>query len=193
MWRAIISIVVLITIWAVGLLWFIAAIPTEAEAPETQADAIVVLTGGSERLSEGLSLLKQGQGKTLFISGVGDGVTLEEVFPHGSYVPEELEVLRAHIALGFVARNTHGNATEVAEWMTQQRYHSMVLVTSQYHFPRSILEIRKTLPEVTIYAHPVASPYVKLDSWWQYPGTAALLATEYHKYVVTCIRIWLQL
>jgi hypothetical protein len=43
--------------------------PTRPSNDRTEADAIVVLTGGSDRLKEGLLLLAQG-GKQLLISGV---------------------------------------------------------------------------------------------------------------------------
>ena len=44
---------------------------TTAEEPQAQkADAIVVVTGGEDRISAALGLLRQGSGRRLLISGV---------------------------------------------------------------------------------------------------------------------------
>ncbi|MEE8392715.1 MAG: YdcF family protein, partial [Rhodospirillales bacterium] len=43
--------------WGTGLFMFAAAIPTAVEDGVTRTDAIVVLTGGSGRLGEGLDLM----------------------------------------------------------------------------------------------------------------------------------------
>ena len=56
--------------WLLGLVLFAETIPTRPSDDRTAADAIVVLTGGSDRLKEGLQLLAQGEGKQLLISGV---------------------------------------------------------------------------------------------------------------------------
>ena len=42
-------------------------------------DAIVVLTGGSLRLPSGIALLREGKGDKLFVSGVNQGVNLEDL------------------------------------------------------------------------------------------------------------------
>ena len=42
-----------------------------------------------------------------------------------------------------------------------------------------------------IIPHPVFPPSVMLEGWWRYPGTAALLATEYTKYILARARLLL--
>ena len=56
--------------WLAGLVWFVGLVPRNAAADPAATDAIVVLTGGSQRVENGLSLLAEGKAKKLFVSGV---------------------------------------------------------------------------------------------------------------------------
>ena len=181
--RVVISaLLVLPLLCGVGLVRFIADLPATVSEPDVQTDAIVVLTGGSGRLVEGLALLESGFGSKLFVSGVYRGVDVEEL----------LRVARAdggsdnaaRIALGHEADDTRGNAQETAAWMAQEGYGSLRLVTAAYHMPRSLVEFRRALPDLTILPHPVYPPQFKRDQWWLWPGTAALLSSEFNKYVL---------
>jgi len=53
-----------------GFVWFFFQIPTEEVQLDRKADGIVVLTGGSSRVSDAVELLAAGYGKRLLISGV---------------------------------------------------------------------------------------------------------------------------
>ena len=57
-------------VWSFGLFRFADAIPERVEDAATRTDGIVVLTGGSRRLGEGLELLSRGLAEKLFVSGV---------------------------------------------------------------------------------------------------------------------------
>ena len=180
-WRAkllLAGLVVALVAWAQGFLSFVAALPTAPDAPDQRTDAIVVLTGGSLRLEEGLALLQSGMGAKLFVSGVYQGVEVRELLRHFAASPEDVACC---IALGYAADDTVGNARETAAWMREQGYASLRLVTAGYHMPRALVEFHAAMPEVTILAHPVLPDQVKTQAWWRYPGTAGLLAEEYTK------------
>src|SRR4051812_16237950 len=69
----------LLMLWLTGLLAFVAVIPGPAAKPDDRAtDAIIVLTGGGDRLAEGFRLLDRGLAKRLLVSGVASGVTLQQ-------------------------------------------------------------------------------------------------------------------
>lgn len=176
-------------LWISGLFLFVAAIETLSEPALTQSleatDAIVVLTGGSERLTTGLELLNAGKGKKLFISGVHPGLTLDHLLINQP-VPQNLR--SCCIILGHAAESTLGNADETLTWMTIENYHTMRLVTANYHMPRSLLIFRSAMPETLIIPHPVTPDSVKLHVWWRRPGTASLLVTEYNKYLLAVMR-----
>jgi uncharacterized SAM-binding protein YcdF (DUF218 family) len=164
-------------LWLDGLLWF--ATPPPADTRPAPTDAIVVLTGGSLRLQSGIDLLRDGKGRKLFVSGVGQQVDLEDLLGSGNLPDWAL----CCIVLGHQADNTLGNAQETAQWIRSQGFHSLRLVTAWYHMPRSLLEFGRALPEIDIVAHPVFPDQVKQANWWARRGTAALLVSEYMKYL----------
>ncbi|MDR3441164.1 YdcF family protein [Telmatospirillum sp.] len=178
---------VLAALWSAGLVWFAADVPDQIDDPATTTDAIVVLTGGSERLDAGLSLLRRKMGRKLFVSGVYRGIDVTELLRLSRQKPEELECC---IVLGHTADNTAGNAIETAAWMRAEGYHSLRLVTANYHMRRSLTEFRHAMPAVTIVAHPVFPDKVKHDQWWLWPGTAHLIASEYTKFLAAELRHW---
>lgn len=167
-----------------GFVWFAATLPTEVAEPERRTDAVIVLTGGSDRIVEGLRLLAAGKADKLLISGVHPGVKQAELL---ALLPELPAELSDRVVLGYAAGNTIGNADEAAQWMHEEGYHSLRLVTASYHMPRSLLEFRRAMPGVTIVPHPVVSTHIRQDAWWENPGSASLLVGEYLKYLATLI------
>ena len=181
--------------WAAGLAWFVSTIPPAGPRASgavemlDHTDAIVVLTGGSGRLSKGLELLADGVAKKLFVSGVYDGVDVQELLRLSRQDPGEVECC---IVLGYAADNTVGNAFETADWMQEQGYRSLRLVTANYHMRRSFLEFRMAMPDLTIVPHPVAPEGLDLDRWWTRRGSANLLINEYNKYLVALLRFQIE-
>ncbi|WP_298371872.1 YdcF family protein [Azospirillum sp.] len=177
--------------WLGGLAWFVASVPRlapEAADPQAQrgTDAIVVLTGGSNRLSVGLELLAAGRARKLFVSGVYDGVDVQELLRLSRRAPKEMECC---IALGYSADSTIGNAYETADWMRDQGFRSLRVVTANYHMRRSLLELWMAMPDVELVPHPVVAPTVHLTDWWMWPGSANLLVNEYNKLLLTYGRV----
>ena len=169
--------------WFAGLVWF--ATPPHVEEEPVTTDAIVVLTGGSQRLQSGIELLLEGKGRMLFVSGVNQEVELNELLRVAGNPPEWIACC---IALGHEADNMVGNARETAQWMGQQGFRSLRLVTAWYHMPRSLLEFDRAMPETEIIAHPVFPEQVRQQHWWTSRGTAALLVSEYGKYLGALVR-----
>jgi uncharacterized SAM-binding protein YcdF (DUF218 family) len=60
--------------WLYGLAAFIRMIPVTVADPASRTDAIVVLTGGKDRVATGLRLLADNKAERVFISGVHPGV-----------------------------------------------------------------------------------------------------------------------
>ncbi len=195
--RVVVIALAVLAVWIPGLVWFAASMPSEPVAVDARTgaptgaptEAVVVLTGGSERLRTGLDLLEAGAADRLFVSGVHPGTTLDallaEVRPA---LPEEA---RARVELGHVAADTVGNAIETAVWVRERDVSSLRLVTAGYHMQRSLLEFRTALPDVIIVPHPVFPENVKQGDWWRYSGTTLLFATEYTKYLVAHLRLLL--
>ncbi len=166
-------------------MWFSQQIPRQVENPGAVTDAIVVLTGGAERLRTGLELLAAERASKLFISGVYSGVDVAEILRVSRRAPEEIACC---IELGHSAADTAGNAEETARWMAVEGFRSLRLVTASYHMPRSLAEFRRAMPGVVLVAHPVFTDNVHIEQWWRWPGTARLIASEFTKYLVSVLR-----
>jgi uncharacterized SAM-binding protein YcdF (DUF218 family) len=155
-------LILMLMIWAVGFLRFVDSIARLERAPPIWADVIVVLTGGAKRVAAGFRLLNQGKGEALFVSGVFSNVRPNDL--RALAEAEEISIpdslLACCVTLGFLARDTHGNATEIARWLAARDVRSVLMVTSNYHVPRSLLELQNALPAITIHPYPVVAAKV---------------------------------
>ncbi|MFL2771280.1 MAG: YdcF family protein [Rhodospirillaceae bacterium] len=171
--------------WSLGLVQFATTIPKEIANDSVRTDAIVVLTGGSERIATGVYLLANGLADKLLISGVGAPVSPLDL------IGEELKsphAIAAKITLGDMAEDTPGNALETRQWVANEKISSIRVVTAAYHMPRSLRELEYAMPEIIIIPHPVFPIQVK-EKWWRHPGTASLIAGEYTKFLFSGARI----
>ena len=182
--RLLVATLAALLIWTAGLFSFAGSIPKSIEDPDRHTDSIIVLTGGSGRMEEGLNLLELNMAKRLFVSGVYQGVDVKTLFKMFQRNPWHLET---RVGIG-TATNTLGNATETAEWIAGKGFRSMRLVTASYHMPRSLLEFKHAMPNAQITAHPVFPAHVKVDEWWAWSGTAELIAGEYNKFLFAWLR-----
>lgn len=170
-------------LWVAGLVWFVQSSLTMAP-DSSRTDAIVVLTGGRLRLETGLDLLSAGRAQTLFVSGVNphvDRIELMRVAGHAG--DEDLD----RVVIGHEADNTLGNARETADWMQQEGYGSLRLVTSWYHMQRSLLEFQRAMPQTRIVAEPVFAGH-EGEAWSGWLDVGVLTVSEYDKYLATLAR-----
>ncbi|MDD3181684.1 MAG: YdcF family protein [Alphaproteobacteria bacterium] len=174
----------LLGLWLAGFFLFVGRVTAYIEPiidEEIAAtDAIVVLTGGSERLESGLNLLRAGKAKKLLVSGVYPSVTSTDIAKRYN-LPAEL--VSCCVVLGRSADNTFGNAAETENFMKREGFLTLRLVTAHYHMPRSLFLFNEVMPDTRIYLYPVSPDSVALRSWWRSPGTLSLLAFEYCKYL----------
>jgi uncharacterized SAM-binding protein YcdF (DUF218 family) len=179
------ALIALVFLWGAGFTRFAAALPDASANSDERTDAIVVLTGGRNRVETGLRLLATGQAQKLLVSGVHPGVDVAELLRVAKLPTGQLECC---ISLGYTAGTTIGNARETAAWMRQNGFRSLRVVTASYHMPRSLLEIRRVLPDAELVPHAVLPPQFHQDEWWRWPGTASLIAVEYSKYLAAAAR-----
>ena len=180
--RLVVLLLLLAALWAGGLLHFVATLPTKPEAAGRKTDAIVVLTGGADRVAEGMQLLDENRAPVLFVSGVGAGVTVKRLLELAGY--DANAPLACCIELGRSAQDTLGNAAEVATWAAARRARSLRIVTAAYHLPRALHLLRRAAPGVEMLAHPVIPQTLKLEEWWRWPGTREVLLRAYHKHLL---------
>lgn len=162
----------ILLVWALGFLWFAAALPQPAG--EEQTDAVIVATGGPGRIAQGLAVLDTGLAQQMLVTGVDREVTPEE-FALEFEVSEER--MACCVALGFQAVDTRGNAAEAAEWIMANDVGSVRLVTTDWHMRRAAGELARKLPD---------DVQVVRDAVPSTPSLASLFL-EYHKLVASYI------
>lgn len=175
-------IAVVALMWLVGLFAFAERVRSLTPAPEpARADAIVALTGPSaERVNAAIRLLEQDKGRRVLISGVNRDVRRQEL---RALTPGSSRLFNCCVDLGFEAENTVGNAQEIAAWARAKHYDSLIVVTSDYHMPRSLLEIRGAAPGVKLIPYAVSTPSLDNSRWWRAAVTARRMTLEYMKYL----------
>jgi len=178
-----VGVAILAVIYFAGFLLFVNAIE-RATPPLNPADGIVVLTGGPLRLEAAAALLEMKLGKRLLITGVARSTTKTQLklLAHGG--PR----FDCCADLGFSATSTHGNAKETAEWVRKNDYSSLIIVTTNYHMPRSLNEFSTAMPHVDFEPWPVAAQGTDVPHWWRNPHTFFVLQGEYLKYLVSLAR-----
>lgn len=178
-----VGVAILAIIYFGGFLLFVNMIE-RTTPPLNPADGIVVLTGGPLRLEAAAALLEMKQGKRLLITGVAPSTTKTELkrLAHGG--PR----FDCCADLGFSATSTHGNAKETAQWVRKNDYSSLIIVTTNYHMPRSLNEFSAAMPHVDFEPWPVATQGMDITRWWRNPRTFLVLQGEYLKYLVSMAR-----
>jgi uncharacterized SAM-binding protein YcdF (DUF218 family) len=176
---------ILVTVWVIGFSSFVGKVTSyiqpQIDINLVPQQAIVVLTGGSERVKAGLDLLMANKGQKLLISGVHPMVRSVDSIVVDDDIPSDVK--DCCITLGYAANNTTGNAKETKEFMEKEKYQNMILVTAHYHMPRSMMVFEREMPKTKILPFPVSPNTVQLEDWWLHTGTVSLLMTEYNKYL----------
>ncbi len=141
-------------------------------------------TGSSGSASR--SLLKTlGFGRRLLISGVYPRNNSGEI---SRSLPEHNRLIECCVDLDRFATNTHGNAVETRRWVREQGFKSLIVVTSNYHMPRAIAELSRSMPDLRLIPFPVVGDRWRTDSAWASGVRARLLLSEYAKLVVVELR-----
>lgn len=150
-----------------------------------KADGIVVLTGGQLRIKEAAELLKQNLGGRLLISGVNTQTGQSDLIRISGLDAKKFQCC---VDLGYTALDTTGNASETRTWATANQYKSLIVVTSNYHMPRSLVELSRVLPDTKLIPHAVTPVTFNHEAWWLSPITARNLVAEYLKFLPSAAR-----
>jgi uncharacterized SAM-binding protein YcdF (DUF218 family) len=175
--------------FAGGFFWFARAVPNEEVTLVHDADGIVVLTGGASRIADAVELLANGHGKRLLITGVHRATSSREI---ARVLPRHQPLLACCVDLDHSAVNTLGNAAETRRWAKSLSFHSLIVVTSSYHMPRTMAELGRQLPDVRLIPFPVVTEKLRAEPWWESLPTAKLLFSEYLKYILAQVRMRLE-
>lgn len=175
--------IALFLLWFAGFSVFAYKINHYQADDNTKTEAIVVLTGGRNRIAEAIKVYNKGVSQKLFISGVEKNTSLEAISQRQAVTfPTEKNA----VLLEKQSTNTIENAIQTQAWLKENDIKSIRLVTSNYHIPRSLQEFQHQNPNLKIVTHPVYSDYVAKE-WWKSIRSFCLIASEYNKFLY----VWL--
>lgn len=168
-----------------GFLVFADAATRAPAEPPHKADGIVALTGTQQRISAAAQLLAKEHARRLLVTGINRQATSGEI-RRLTGLGERL--FECCVDLGYEAQDTIGNAEETRAWAEEHGFSKLIVVTSSYHMPRSLVELGRVMPEVELIPYPVVSGPLRRGDWWTSPGLVRLLAAEYVKFLPSAAR-----
>jgi uncharacterized SAM-binding protein YcdF (DUF218 family) len=180
------TLAVLFVAGAIGFVGFLSQLRSAEMEPARTADGIVVLTGGSSRVSDAMELLAGGYGKRLLISGVHPTNAASDI---SRSLSDNQSLLNCCVDLDRSAVNTRSNAAETRRWARERGFKSLIVVTSNYHMPRAIVELSHAMPDVALTPFAVVGDRWRDEPWWTSGATLRLLLSEYAKYVAAEVRV----
>jgi uncharacterized SAM-binding protein YcdF (DUF218 family) len=195
--------IILLLLWLGGLGWFIAQVPVSGDLSVDDAETVIILTGGSMRVQEGMAVFAAKQSKKVLISGIGTGVTMQDILSmaegdvaffaaeddfvdshqHDDVVHDEQENM-VQMVLGSMATSTFTNAYESKIFMDLNHFTSATIVTSNYHVPRTKMIFRHVMPKYKFDYHPVYSWGLLNADGLDYKAFRVIMR-EYNKYLFT--------
>ena len=186
---ALAAVAAVVALIVAGFAGFLLNLRSTEVRPERKADGIVVLTGGSSRVSDAMELLAAGYGKRLLISGVHPTIAAADI---SRSLQEGQGLFHCCVDLDHSAVNTRSNALETQRWARQRGFKSLVVVTSNYHMPRAIVEMSHAMPDITLVPFSVVGDKWREEPWWSSGATFRLVLSEYVKYIAATLRVRLE-
>jgi uncharacterized SAM-binding protein YcdF (DUF218 family) len=173
--------------WGIGLLTFVGRVERSTPAADPPvSDGVVALTGASDaRITAAMKLLETGKARRMLISGVNRQASRADI---RGVAKATRRLYDCCVDLGFQAADTVGNARETARWVRARKYTSLIVVTSDFHMPRAMLELRAALPGVSFTPYPVRSAELNAQHWWRTQEGARRMMVEYCKYLAILAR-----
>src|SRR6202046_743136 len=171
---------------AAGFVGFLSQLHGTAAKPSRTADGLVVLPGGSSRVSDAMELLADGYGRRLLISGVHPASGASDI---SRSLTDNQSLLSCCVDLDRSAVNPRSNAAETRRWAHERGFKSLIVVTSNYHMPRAIVELSHAMPDIALIPFAVVGDKWRDEPWWTSGTTVRLLLSEYAKYVAAEVRV----
>jgi uncharacterized SAM-binding protein YcdF (DUF218 family) len=183
------AVAAVVAVIVAGFAGFLFNLRSTEVQPARKADGIVVLTGGSSRVSDAMELLAAGYGKRLLISGVHPTIAAADI---SRSVQEGQGLFHCCVDLDHSAVNTRSNALETKRWAKERGFKSLVVVTSNYHMPRAIVELSHAMPDTALIPFSVVGDKWRDEPWWSSGATFRLVLSEYMKYIAAALRVRLE-
>jgi uncharacterized SAM-binding protein YcdF (DUF218 family) len=173
-------------IFLIGFIIFAATLNSKDIINTESADAIVALTGDSDRIGDAVELLASKRGKRLLISGVNLSTSVERL---SKITPHHRDFFPCCIDIDYAAKNTVENAIETRRWVEERGINSLIVVTSNYHMPRAMIELQRAMPYVKLIEHPIVSERATTGDILSKAATSTkIIGIEYTKFLISYTR-----
>ena len=192
----IILIISILTYFFFGLVKFKESILSTIKYASKNSSNIVILTGGTNRIKNGLKIIDQFEKSSPFkskilVSGTGKGFTkisLEKILSFDL----DFDLIECCIELDSISTNTYSNAYQTLMWVRKNDISEFILITSNYHMPRAYLEFKNRMPNLKIFTYPITPEKHDINLWLSSFQTFYLIFTEYCKFLFASIRTQFQ-
>jgi uncharacterized SAM-binding protein YcdF (DUF218 family) len=164
-------------LYAVGFVVFAFTLGKPAPATAAPTDAAVVLTGGSGRIEHAVDALRDGKAKRLLVAGADPSVTKTDI---ARRLGGDRKLIACCVDLGSESVDTRSNAEEASRWLAQHQFHSVRLITSDWHMRRARYEFQKVL----------GGKYRLVTDGVPTEPSLLTLFGEYNKLVLRRIAVW---
>jgi uncharacterized SAM-binding protein YcdF (DUF218 family) len=167
----------IVLLYGLGFVFFAFTLGNPAPATAPATDAAVVLTGGSGRIEHAIDVLRGGKAKRLLVAGADPSVTKADI---ARRLGGSRKLIQCCVDLGSESVDTRSNAEEAGRWLAQHQFHSVRLITSDWHMRRARYEFDKVLGR----KYPLVTDGVATE-----PSFFTLFG-EYNKLLLRRVAVW---
>ena len=184
----------ILTYFLIGLIEYKDKILSNITYISKKSSNIVILTGGTNRIKDGLKIVNKFEKSSTFnskilVSGTGKGFTKISLAKNIDF---DFNLIECCIELDSISTNTYSNAFETLKWVKKNNISEFILITSNYHMPRAFLEFKYRMPNLKIFTYPITPKKHNINNWLSSFQTFSLVLSEYCKFLVANLRIIFQ-
>ena len=186
----------IVTYFLIGLVEYKEKILLTIKYIGKKSSDIVILTGGTNRIKDGLKIINEFEKTSTFnskilVSGTGKGFTKTSLEKNINF-DFDFNLIECCIELDSISTNTYSNAIETLKWANKNNINEFILITSNYHMPRAFLEFKYRMPNFKILTYPITPEKHNISMWLSSFQTFSLIFSEYCKFLVANLRIAFQ-
>jgi uncharacterized SAM-binding protein YcdF (DUF218 family) len=152
--------------------------------PPQKADLIAVLGGEAERVVYGVKLYQEGYAPRISFTGDSeDLLLLKTTFPEMARQYAESEGVASEAILTARATSTYAESEQVARWIHNNSFQSVLIVTSPYHLRRARWIFTHEIHDTKLYfaAVPLSESAFRFPDWWRDEQSGIWVMEEYVK------------
>ena len=143
---------------------------------------IVVLTGNVGRLAVGLDLMDNNINSRMLITGVAKGVKYSDIIKNRDSKKDRID-------LGYNAQSTLGNALETALWIKERNINDIILITDNWHMPRTLLLFKASMPNREIVPYALKTVNFEFKEYLQFYNRTFFIYEEHMKYIISHVQV----